>query len=88
MGFILLAPRLDTNAETERDWYNLLFNVYQYMYMEISYTFTNIKNIFTYAILTPNHLLYPRSTDGGMGVYWIHVNPMSFRPSVRPSVRL
>ena len=31
--------------------------------------------------------LYPRSTKGGMGVYWIHPNVRPFvRPSVRPSV--
>ena len=42
MGFMLLAPRLDTNAETEREWHSLLFNVYQYMCMEISYTYTHI----------------------------------------------
>ena len=32
-------------------------------------------------------LLYPRSTEGGKGVYWIHPDVCpSVRPSVRPSV--
>ena len=32
------------------------------------------------------HILYPCSTEGGMGVYWNH--PMSVCPSVRPSLCL
>ena len=31
-------------------------------------------------------LLYPRSTEGGMGVYWIHPRCLPVRLSVRPSV--
>ena len=34
-----------------------------------------------------NSSLYPRSTEGGKGVYWIHPDVCpSVRPSVRPSV--
>ena len=40
------------------------------------------KNTFLFTTCK-NALLYPRSTKGGMGVYWIHPDVC---PSVRPSV--
>ena len=36
-------------------------------------------------LMNDKALLYPRSTEGGKGVYWIHPDVC---PSVRPSVRL